>query len=173
MSNEHVLKTIEMVRGQIEKLDQEMIEKKRMVNDLCKLAGMSPIYADTSVTAQNGTIGFRSDEFYGKPLASVVRSILEKRAAAGMGAASVSEIYDAMVKGGYKFTAKSEDNAKRGLYISLAKNTSTFHKLPNGNYGLLSWYPAVKKDRGEFEQAVDRLVENEEQENAEGAHTEE
>jgi hypothetical protein len=54
-----------------------------------------------------------------------------------------------MKLGGYHFQAKNDDYAKRGLYQSLTKNSSTFHKIPaNGKYGLLEWYPAAKAAKG-------------------------
>lgn len=40
--------------------------------------------------------------------------------------------------------SKDEDGQKRGVAITLAKNSAKFHKLPNGDFGLLVWYPNVK-----------------------------
>jgi hypothetical protein len=143
MSNEHVLKTIEMVQAQVRELEQQTLEKKRVANDLCKLADRPPCYADTQGTSAV-TTSIRADEFYGKPLATAVRSILEKRAAANLGAATVSELYESLVIGGMAFEVKNDANAKRGLYSSLSKNQA-FHKLPNGTYGLSEWYPNKPK----------------------------
>jgi hypothetical protein len=143
MENEHVNKTIEMVQGQITTLNEELRTKKLMVNGLCELANRPALYPDVDQESRRVTT-LRSDEYYGKPLATVVRSILERRQAANLGAASVNEIYEEMAEGGYHFGGKNEDNNKRGLYISLGKNTSTFHKLPNGRYGLREWYPEIK-----------------------------
>jgi hypothetical protein len=61
-----------------------------------------------------------------------------------LGAAQVAEIYEALIKGGYQFQAKNDEVARQSLRNSLAKNTVTFHKLPNGRFGLLSWYPNAK-----------------------------
>lgn len=162
MSNEHVIKTIEMVQAQIQGIEKDLSDKKRTVNDLCRLAGRPAIYADADLAVQNGTLSFRSDEFYGKPLASVVRQILEKRASANLGAASVNEIYDAMVAGGYHFAAKNNANARGGLYISLGKNTTTFHKLPNGNYGLVVWYPTVREQRSKTDAVATAVLDSNE-----------
>jgi hypothetical protein len=151
-----------MVQSQILNLEQQLAEKKRMVNGLCALIGRSHVYANTEPTAVS--VGIRSDEFYGKPLASAVRSILEKRAAAGLGAATLDEIFDGMQQGGYRFDAKNDGTARRALSISLAKNTVTFHKLPNGNIGLTEWYPEAKprngkdeKDKGDGDKEHDGL----------------
>src|SRR5438132_8921727 len=70
------------------------------------------------------------------------------RKASGGGAASVETIYQALKAGGYRFDTKNEENARNGVRISLRKNSATFHKLPNGEYGLCSWY-GVKGDKPE------------------------
>jgi hypothetical protein len=142
---DHVTKTIALVQAQVRDLERQLAEKKRMVNSLCELVGQPLLYAATDPVSSNGSVSIRSDEFYGKALATAVRRILEKRAQAALGAASVSEIYEALVKGGFRFDAKNAANAKRSLRISLTKNSVTFHKLPNGNYGLLEWYPNAKE----------------------------
>jgi hypothetical protein len=146
MHDEHVSRTIEMVQSQILNLEKELAEKKRMVNSLCGLVGRSPVYANTE-PGSGISVGIRSDEFYGKPLASVVRAILEKRSAAGLWAASLDEIFEAMLQGGFRFDAKNDGTAKRALAISLSKNTVTFHRLPNGNIGLTEWYPEAAKNK--------------------------
>lgn len=98
-----------------------------------------------------------SGEFYGQPLAVVVRRILEKRRIANQGPATVAEIYDTMLLGDYNFETANADNAKRSLRISLTKNSSTFHKLPSGKYGLREWYPALRdrRDNGGSRRAED------------------
>lgn len=145
MSAEAVSKTIELVQTQIAELDQQLLEKKRMVNDLCRLAGQSPLYGDAELASSLGAGAILPDAYYGKALATVVRMVLERRKASGRGAATVNEIYDDMVAGGYNFGGKNDDNNKRGLYVSLGKNSYMFHKLPNGTYGLLDWYENVKE----------------------------
>jgi hypothetical protein len=120
-------------------------KKKEMVNTLCTVDGRPAMYAmedNNSVPTQ-----IRSDQFYGQPLASAVRTILEMRKQRSLGAATNREIYDALKAGGYEFDTKSEDIAQKSLRNSLAKNTALFHKLPNGQFGLLSWYPNVKKPK--------------------------
>jgi hypothetical protein len=155
MSTDHVSKTIEMVQGQIAELDQQLLVKKQMVNGLCEIAGRPPIYGDAEMASRTTSTTTRPDEYYGKALATVVRTVLEKRKSANLGAATANEIYDEMVAGGFHFQAKNDDNAKRGLYSSLGKNTSTFHRLPNGTWGLIEWYPdrrsAKAKSNGDDE----------------------
>ena len=66
------------------------------------------------------------------------------RKASNLGPATPRQIYEALVEGGYQFEAKSKDIAMVGLRSNLRKNSKTFHRLPNGQYGLLSWYPNAK-----------------------------
>ena len=121
-------------------------KKKETVNTLCGAVGRPPAYAlESAATALPTQI--RSDQFYGQPLAGSVRTILEMRRAQNLGAATNREIYDSLMAGGYEFDTKSEDIAQKSLRNSLAKNTALFHKLPNGQFGLLSWYPNVRKPK--------------------------
>ncbi|MBI1830369.1 MAG: hypothetical protein HYR84_02825 [Planctomycetes bacterium] len=89
----------------------------------------------------------RGDEYFGQPLQTVVREVLVSRKSSNLGPASVAEIYSAMLGGGYQFESRDEENAKRGLRISLTKNSATFTKLPGGKYGLREWYPAIKDSK--------------------------
>lgn len=129
-------------------------KKKETVNTLCGAVGRPPAYA-LEITATALPTQIRSDQFYGQPLAASVRTILEMRRAQNLGAATNREIYDLLVTGGYEFDTKSEDIAQKSLRNSLAKNTALFHKLPNGQFGLLSWYPNVKKSKPSAAAAVE------------------
>src|SRR4051812_41282149 len=129
--SEHVTRTIAMVREQIDSLERELIEKKRMVNGLCGLIKESPLYREIDVIPAGGLGQIRPDTYYGQPLSSAIGMILERRQLAKLGPATVNEIYDALIEGGYKFTTEVEDHAKRGLYSTLTKNSAKFHKLPN------------------------------------------
>lgn len=141
---------IQRLVDDIQKDEETLLSKKRMVNQLCEYAKRPPLYPDAE-SGQKATVSaIRTDQFYGKPLATAIREYLEMRRASNMGAAAVREIFDALKTGGFKFEAKDETNAMRGLRQSLTKNSVTFHKLPNGSYGLREWYPNVKpaKDNG-------------------------
>ena len=126
--------------------EEEARRAKRTVNDICRMAGQPERYNDAELEQGDpaGTKQFRSDEFYGKPLNWSVRRYLSSRQARNLGPASVAEIYESLKTHGYQFEAKTAENAKRGLRISLGKSSHTFHKLPNGLYGLLDWYPELK-----------------------------
>ena len=118
-------------------------KKKETVNTLCGVEGRPPAYVLTHA-ADSIPTKIRPDQFYGQPLASAVRTILEMRKAQDLGAATVNEIHEALVAGGYQFQTKSDEVARQSLRNSLSKNTTTFHKLPNSRFGMLSWYPNAK-----------------------------
>ena len=146
--SDHIKKTINDIEAKLKPIEVEAKKLKTTINQLCQVAGLPERYridADEPETSIPTEIG--SDQFYGQPLATCVRTYLEMREAAGNERTStVAEIYDALVQGGYRFESKNGDYAKRGLRQSLTKNTA-FHKLPNGRYGLTAWYPNAKPAR--------------------------
>jgi hypothetical protein len=140
-SNDHVQETIKMVAEQVTDLKRQLSVKMRTANDLCALNGQPPMYAD--IDGDEPSISTTPDEYYGKTTPEVIRTILEKRKRANLGAASVAEIHVAMVAGGFQFQAAKESYARRGIYGILAQYPD-FHRIPDGKYGLTSWYPAAK-----------------------------
>jgi hypothetical protein len=141
--NKTLDQAIDEIVAEIGKLEAEARDKKKTVNTLCGVAGREAMYVlDAPETALPTRI--RADQFYGQPLATAVRTILEMRKQQNLGAATVKEIFEALTAGGYTFNTKTDDVAHASLRNSLAKNTVTFHKLPNGRFGLLSWYPNAK-----------------------------
>ena len=141
-----------------EKLAQqeiEVIKTKETINKLCSFVGDTPLYQDADLVASETTTSVAPDEYYGKPLATAVTMIFERRKAIGKSAATAREIYDALIAGGYAFQTKNEANAIRGLRISLTKNVRKFHKLPTGLFGLTSWYPNARKQKRASRSNVD------------------
>jgi len=156
--------TISKLEQRLEAQLKEVAETKQAINLLLKMGGEPPRFTDIDAgIASASTV--RSDEYYGQPLSSVVGDILARNKTYGGSAMSVNEIYEGMVKGGYKFETQSEDNAKRGLRISLTKNSTKFHRLPGGNWGLLEWYPKAKqpgKSVADEDSEIDRQIETHE-----------
>jgi hypothetical protein len=137
---------IEELVAEIATAESSIRDKKKTVNTLCGVAGRDDLYVlDTAEVAVPTRI--RPDQFYGQALATAVRTILEMRKAQNLGAATVKEIFEALTAGGYTFNTKSDDVAHASLRNSLSKNTTTFHKLPNGRFGMLSWYPNARPAR--------------------------
>lgn len=165
-----VEQTLEMLKVQVAEFEAKANEKKTAANVLCSLIGRPPLY---QISTSTHAAPIRSDEFYGLPLATVVRTVLEKRRAMNHGAATVAEIYEAMRAGSYNFETDSSENAKRNLRISLTKNAAVFHKLPSGKYGLVEWYPAAKearssKSNGAKSQEEEKLDDSDEEKDAAG-----
>lgn len=153
--SDHIQQTIADLQAKLSVQESDVVKTKRLINQLCEMSGLSPMYQDADLHEGSGpSLSIQGDQFYGQPLATCIRQILEMRKALKQGPATVNEIFDALVQGNYQFETKNEDNAKRGLRISLTKNTAIFHKLPNGKFGLLEWYPnvkTVKQPRGDTE----------------------
>jgi hypothetical protein len=143
MSNP-IEEAIALLQRKLKEQEREVSKTKETINRLCEAAGKPAIYADTDVSAGVVMAVTRADQFYGQPLATAVRQILEMRHAAGTGPATVKEIYETLKQGGYSFETKNDLNAMRGLRVSLTKNVALFHKLPNGQFGLVAWYPKIQ-----------------------------
>src|SRR5208283_2722278 len=141
--SDDILNTIDVLTKRVGAKEEEANKLKKLVNELCGEAGIAVRYPN--IAEANGSIGsIRSDQFYGQTLTAAIRNYLEQRKTSGLGAAGLNEIYLAVRDGGYKFETKSEDNAKVSVGNTLRKSSSIFHRLPNGQYGLLTWYPSAK-----------------------------
>lgn len=127
---------IEVLMSQLEDQEKQMAETKKMINALLVRTGNKPRFDHVEDEKVGGPL--RRDQFYTKPLATAVTEYLEQRHEA----CTAEEILDGLKKGGFDFRALGwQDKLRlRNLAISLAKNTQTFHKLPNGTLGLLGWY---------------------------------
>jgi hypothetical protein len=147
--SDHILKTIETAKEEISKHQEAIIGAKRLINQLCVFAGLPQEYQDAELQATGAaTVVIRRNAFFGRPLATCVREYLELRKDKPVKEATLDEIIGVLQEGGFDFTKISDDSNqyKRGLAITLAKNPQ-FHRLPNGDWGLLSWYPNVKRSK--------------------------
>lgn len=136
----------------VELADQEkqVVETKLLINRLCSRSGMEMLFPDAAAGASSaGVASIRPDSFYGKVLNTAAREYLDMRKAANLGPATPREVYEALVKGGYAPDTKDETNAIIGVRATLRKNSSVFHRLPNGTYGLLNWYPNAKPQKSD------------------------
>jgi hypothetical protein len=126
-------------------LEKEAADAKRTLNRMLIRNGQPARFSDAELS-QDGMGGsqIETDRFYEKSLAPSIRDYLQLRKLANNGPGSLNEIYESLVRGGFKFETENEDNRKRNLRQSLSKNTVMFHRLPNGNYGLVEWYPNLK-----------------------------
>jgi hypothetical protein len=128
----------------------EVSETKRAINVLLRMVGKDPAWPDENPEQARSVLNIEPDQYYGRPLATVVQEYLEQRKkATGKQAIDVADILKALEQGGFDFKGWRDNDRLRSLSISLAKNTKVFHRLPNGMFGLLSWYPdaTIKKER--------------------------
>jgi hypothetical protein len=166
--DEHWDQTLAAMQNSIQRLERELADEKRAVNSVCKSAKRPSLYPDVDTAAQASIGSIRRDQWYGQGVSTAIREYLVIRRSANLGPATVNEIYDALVSGGYAFDAKDAENSKRGLRISLTKNTAIFHRLPDGShFGLLEWYPEAKRQKTR----EDANAENETETVAQGAES--
>lgn len=124
-------------------------EDKNAANVLCKMAGMPELYKVDGPLEGTGTppptpLKFRVDQFVGLELSEAVTAYLEARKASGTveGPATIDEIYDGLLAGGYKFGGTTENpaNHKRAMNIALTRNTAQMHKINENTFALRRWY---------------------------------
>jgi hypothetical protein len=149
--SDHILKTIEQARDELRKQEEAVVNTKKFINQLCVFGGMPPEYQDADLQSSIAqAVVVRRNAFFGRPLATCVRDFLEMRRDKPVKEASLDEIVDALKEGGFDLDriSKDKDDARRGVAITLGKNPQ-FIRLPNDDWGLLAWYPNVKRSRGE------------------------
>ena len=155
--------TVETLVGKVEAKTKELAELKRTINFLVREAGGEPMYADESNDSGSGAGGtmIHPDRFYGKSPITAAREYLESRRRA----VRVEEVLAALEAGGFDFEAQGwrKQDRLRSLAISLSKNTAVFHKLPNGTYGLVKFYPDLQEKKrravAEVSEEIEKQIE--------------
>jgi hypothetical protein len=144
--SDHILKTIEQIVEEVSKAEDTIRPKKLLANQLCDMAGIPMVFPNIEDPAAVKSTIIRRNAFFGKPLSSCIREFLEMRVSLPVKEATLDEIFSALKEGGYdlKASGDKEDDQKRGVAITMGKNSQTFHRLPTGDYGLLSWYPNIR-----------------------------
>ena len=151
---EHLKQTIADLQDELAKQLAEADVTKQLINRLSARAGLPEPYPDAG-EGEGVSVSIQPDTFYGQKLHSAIRTYLQMRKQMKRGPAAVNEIFEALVQGGIQFDTKNDANSKRAIRITLTKNSSVFHKLPNGSYGLLEWYPDVKKTKKSNDNGAD------------------
>jgi hypothetical protein len=137
---------IEELLAEIEAKDREIAELKKTVNFLRSRDGLGPLYETTEPQGNGRRQTIRPDQFYGKSPITAAREYLQLRGEAVL----PEEIAEALEKGGFDYKAQGWNNKEhraRNLAISMSKNSLIFHRLPNGWYGLVKFYPELKKKK--------------------------
>lgn len=130
---------IAALERQLDEQQRGVLDTKRSINLLLKMAGENPRYTDDD-TPSGGWV--RPDQFYGKSLTAAAAEYLSMRKQA----CPPAEIVRALETGGFDFDVLpwKKDDRVRPFAISLSKNTGAetgkFHKLKNGSFGLKAWY---------------------------------
>jgi hypothetical protein len=149
--SEHIKKTIEEMQAKLREHEDAVVSTKKLINQLCGYAGLDIMYPDTELHVSGGSaLSVRRNSFFGRPLTTCVKEFLEMRKRGGQDAANLDEIFKALQDGGYhldEISSKSDAEQKRGVAISLGKNSTTFVRLASKDWGLREWYPALKKKR--------------------------
>ena len=141
--------TIAMLERSIEEAEAKVRALRTAINTICAESGLPARYAEEHLTAGQGgrLVQIQDDTFYGKKQTTAMREYLEMRKAQGLGPAKPREIYDALVQGGLRFETKDAETALISLRALLRTQPNVFHKLPQGAYGLLAWYPEAKRSK--------------------------
>ena len=143
---------LSVLMKRVESKAQELTELKRSVNSFCRDAGMEPPYADADTASRsiNGIPFLKSDQFYTKTPTVAAREYLDMRETA----VPLEEILEALVRGGFDFGSVnwSPQLRLKNLGISLGKNSSIFHRLPNQTIGLTKWYDFEKGKKANGEE---------------------
>jgi hypothetical protein len=139
---DNLLDTIETLSARAMAKEEEAHKLKTLVNELCREAGIAVRFGNIPMVGAG--LSLRSDQFYGLGLTTAVRNYLELRKASGLSSASLTDIFTALKAGGFKFGTTNEKNARIIVGNAVRKTSAVFHRVPNGEYGLLSWYPNAK-----------------------------
>lgn len=164
--DESMRATIETLTAKVEAKAKELAELKRTVNFLSKEAGGDPVYDVEQTSGEvTGYTAIRADQFYGKSPIVAAREYLESRGRA----VTAEEVVDALARGGFDFDEQGwkKPDRVRSMAISLSKNTAIFHRLPNGTYGLVKFYPAIRAEKKEKKATDNGDTESEPAENEE------
>lgn len=140
---------VEVLLEELEGQQKQIAETKSTINALLRRMG-EPSMFEEAQTSSGLTFKVRADEYYTKPVATAVSMFLKRRGQP----ATPQEILSGLEQGGFDFKGLGwkEGDRLRILSSSIAKNTKSFHKLPNGNvFGLVDWYdlkPGKDEDDG-------------------------
>jgi hypothetical protein len=151
MSQHELMPAITFMERKVDEAERKVNELLGALNVLRAEAGMPPRPGGggSGGSDVSGSIPtqIKPDSFLGKKQQTAIREFLEIRRAQGLGPAKPREIYDALHAGGYQFEAKTADIALVGLRALLRKRSETFYQLNNGTYGLVAWYPDLKRPK--------------------------
>src|SRR5260370_16136608 len=140
-----------LLEQRLEEAEAKAREARAAINALCAAVGTPPRYP--VISPAGGPVSrlmqIQDDTFYGKKQTPAMREYLEMRKAQGLGPAKPKELYEALKSGGYQFQTKNDDVALVAIRALLRTQPHIFHRLPQGTYGLTSWYPDAKRQKAD------------------------
>jgi hypothetical protein len=148
MSEHELMPAITLMERKVDEAERKVNELLGALNVLRAEAGLPPRPGGNNGGPGGGDqvqTQIKPDTFFGKKQQTAIRQYLEMRRAQGLGPAKPREIYDALLAGGYEYEAKNAEVALVGMRALLRKRTETFVQLSNGSYGLVAWYPDLKR----------------------------
>ncbi len=144
MTDERYKTAFDASMQDVEKVQVQLAEKKKIANTMASLYGVEAPFTDVDVPAASGAV-IRADLFANYTAPSEAARAFLKLRDGEKGSATLDAIFEALESGGFVF-GSTKNEAKGGLRIALGKD-SLARKLPNGTYGLWEWYPNAKRDR--------------------------
>lgn len=138
---------IDVLKQRLAEQEHRVTETKKLINELCEAAGIEPLYAVTEAGSQATVTAITGDTFYGDAsVTTAARRYLEMRRTANLGPASTREVYEALKNGNFPFATNDANNAMTNIRATMRKNSSIFHRLPDGRWGMRGWYDRIKSN---------------------------
>jgi hypothetical protein len=138
---------------ELRQLEAQAKGKKMALNEMAKSMGDEipfPNIEDESLT-RLGRPNIRMDRFLGRPLATAVEDYLTL-SGKEVGARPWSEIVQVLRQGGFELgKAKTAEDAAR---TTILKNTTKFKLVGDDAFGLLDWYPKIKREQSKDENST-------------------
>ena len=147
--NQQFQAAIDVLLEQLESEVAAVANTKRTINSLCKRIDQPEMFPEVETDSERigRSVRVRPDQFYGKKLATVISEYLRMRGQA----CRVEEIIAGLKEGGFDFKTGAgwadEKGYNRSMAMAMVKNSKTFHRLPNGTFGLPAWYPEATRAR--------------------------
>lgn len=148
--DETTLATVRRFEERLAKVMADAAKIKHHINGLFELEGEPPKYPSDEIATGTAppvrSSQIRADQFFGRPVATVVKEILIPRQDKE-GAILLDELFAILAKGGFELEGKDEQTKKRILASIIGRNPA-FVKVPqSGAIGLADWYPTAKRGR--------------------------
>ena len=138
--------------AEVKHLEDQAKGKKIALNQMAESMGIDMPFPQVEEESANaaGRLKIRIDQFLGKPLARAVAEFL-RLSGKSVGAKHWTDIVQALRDGGFELgkTRVAEDAAR----TTILKNTTLFKLVGDDAFGLVEWYPKVKKEKDDDDSA--------------------